>query len=72
MAPPEPVTRLTTPGGMPHDSSSSTNRAAITGESLEGLSTTVLPATIAADVMPAMIANAKFQGGMITPTPIGM
>ena len=69
---PEPGTKLTTPGGRPTSCSRSTNTAAMTGESLEGLSTTVLPATIAAVVMPAMIANAKFHGGITTPTPSGM
>ena len=36
-----------------------------------GFSTTVLPVTIAAAVMPAMIASGKFHGGMITPAPSG-
>ena len=40
--------------------------------SLDGFSTTVLPVTIAAVVMPARIASGKFQGGMTTPTPSGM
>ncbi len=31
----------------------------------------MLPVTIAADVIPAMIAKAKFQGGITTPTPSG-
>ena len=44
----------------------------MTGESLDGFSTTALPVTIAAAVIPAMIANAKFHGGMTTPTPSGM
>ena len=42
---------------MPASSSSSTNCAAIAGESLDGFRTTVLPVTIAAAVMPAMIAQ---------------
>jgi hypothetical protein len=42
------------------------------GESLEGFRITVLPQTIAADVMPAMMANGKFQGGITAPTPSGM
>ena len=45
---------------------------AIAGESLEGFSTTVLPVTIAAVVMPTQIASGKFQGGMTAPTPSGM
>ena len=38
----------------------------------DGLSTTVLPVTIAAVVMPARIASGKFHGGITTPTPSGM
>ena len=41
------------------------------GVSLDGLITTVLPATSAATVMPTRIASGKFHGGMITPTPSG-
>jgi hypothetical protein len=37
----------------------------------EGFITTVLPATIAALVIPMRIATGKFQGAMVTPTPIG-
>jgi hypothetical protein len=69
---PEPGTKFTTPGGRPTSCSSWTNAAAMTGASLDGLSTTVFPATSAAVVMPAMIAKAKFQGGITTPTPSGM
>jgi len=42
------------------------------GASEEGLSTTVFPVTIAAAVMPAMMASGKFQGGITAPTPSGM
>ena len=38
----------------------------------EGLSTTVLPATSAAVVMPVRIASGKFHGGITTATPRGM
>lgn len=69
---PDPGTKLTTPGGKPASWSRSTNTAAITGESLDGLSRTVLPATIAAVVIPAMMAKAKFQGGITSPTPSGI
>ena len=41
------------------------------GASGLGLRTTVLPVTIAAQVMPAMMARGKFQGGMTAPTPSG-
>ena len=47
------------------------NCQAIAGESLDGLSTTVLPVTIAAVVMPTQIASGKFHGGMTAPTPSG-
>jgi len=42
------------------------------GESLEGFSTTVFPQTMAAEVIPAMIAKGKFHGGITAPTPRGM
>ena len=42
------------------------------GESLEGFRMTVLPHTIDAMVMPAMIAPGKFHGGITMPTPSGM
>src|ERR1039457_4110391 len=71
LAPP-PGQKFTTPSGMPHSSSSSTNFAAIVGESLEGFNTTVLPDTIDATVIPDMIAQAKFHGGITAPTPSGM
>ncbi|MGQ0438595.1 hypothetical protein ACT4UT_12465 [Bacillus sp. B-TM1] len=39
---------------------------------MEVLEEAGLPATKAAVVIPAIIANGKFQGEMITPTPNGM
>jgi hypothetical protein len=42
------------------------------GASLEGFRTTVLPQTMEAAVMPAMMAKGKFHGGMTAPTPSGM
>ena len=63
---------LTTPSGMPASSRTSTNVAAMVGASLEGLRMTVLPVTMAAAVMPAMMAKGKFHGGMTAPTPSGM
>src|ERR1700749_1759836 len=69
---PDPGQKFTTPGGSPASSRTSTNRAAIVGESLDGFSTTVFPVTIAADVIPAIMANAKFHGGITAPTPMGM
>ncbi len=69
---PAPGQKFTTPSGMPHSSSSSTNFAAIVGESLEGFRITVLPLTMEAIVMPAMMAQGKFHGGITAPTPSGM
>jgi hypothetical protein len=63
--------KLMTPGGKPISSITSTNLAAMIGVSSEGFSTTVLPATMAEHDMPAIIANGKFQGGMMMPTPSG-
>ena len=42
------------------------------GASLEGFRITVLPVTMEAAVMPAMMAKGKFQGGITAPTPSGM
>ena len=69
---PDPGQKLTTPGGRPASSRASKNLAAMVGESLDGLSTTVLPHTIDAAVMPHIIASGKFHGGMTAPTPRGM
>ena len=57
---------------MPASSSSSKNFAAMVGESLDGFRMTVLPLTIEASVMPAMMAQGKFHGGITAPTPKGM
>src|SRR5580698_582113 len=70
--PPEPGQKFTTPSGMPASSRTSTNFAAIVGESLDGFRITVLPVTIEAAVMPAIIAKGKFHGGITAPTPSGM
>ena len=48
------------------------NLAAMVGASTDGFRMTVLPQTIEAAVMPAMMAKGKFQGGMTAPTPSGM
>src|SRR5215475_4011982 len=69
---PEPGQKLTTPSGIPASSSSSTNFAAMVGESLDGFRTTVLPQAIGASVIPAIIAQGKFHGGITAPTPSGM
>jgi len=40
-------------------------------QSGEGFKTVVLPVTTALIVIPAIIANGKFHGGIIAPTPSG-
>src|SRR5581483_10312002 len=70
--PPDPGQKLTTPGGIPASSRASNNLAAMVGESLEGLSTTVFPQRTDATVMPHMVASGKFQGEITAPTPSGM
>src|SRR6185436_11035710 len=65
--PPLPLRKLKTPAGRPTSSISAKNCQAIAGESLDGFTTTVLPATIAAVAMPTVIASGKFHGGMIAP-----
>jgi len=69
---PEPGQKFTTPSGMPASSSTSTNFAAMVGASLDGFRITVFPVTIDAAVIPAIIANGKFHGGITAPTPSGM
>jgi hypothetical protein len=72
MADPLPVSRQNDRSGKPASRSASANLAAMVGVSLDGLSTTVLPVTSAATVIPAKIARGKFQGGITSPTPSGM
>src|SRR5215472_8016846 len=69
---PDPGQKFTTPSGIPASCRTSKNFAAIVGESLEGLRITVFPQTIAAEVMPAMMAKGKFHGGITAPTPRGI
>ena len=68
---PEPVTRLTVPGGNPASSMSSTSSVAQWGVSDDGLNTTVFPATSAGISFQHGIAIGKFQGVMMPATPIG-
>src|ERR1700757_2331922 len=70
--PPDPGQKFTTPSGIPASCNTSTNFAAMVGESLDGFRITVLPQTIDAAVIPAMIAQGKFHGGITAPTPSGM
>ena len=69
---PDPGQKFTTPGGIPASSSTSRNRAAIVGESLDGFRITVFPVTIAAAVIPAIMAKGKFHGGITAHTPTGI
>ena len=48
------------------------NLAAMIGVRLDGFTIATLPVTTALIVMPTVIANGKFHGGMITPMPIGI
>ena len=70
-SPPDPVTRLTTPGGKPASAISSTSSVAQCGVSDDGLNTTVLPVTRAGIVFQHGIAIGKFQGVMMPATPSG-
>src|ERR1017187_2006628 len=54
---PAPGQKLTTPGGRPASSRMLKKIAAMVGASPDGLRITVLPQTMAAEVMPAMIAE---------------
>ena len=58
--------------GFAHWFKISKNNFPIIGVSLEGLSTTVFPATNAAEVIPTRIAKGKFQGGITAKTPSGI
>ena len=67
----DPVTRLTTPFGIPASCSTSISRTAQSGVRLAGLSTTVLPKASAGAIFQAGIAIGKFQGVTIAQTPSG-
>ncbi len=67
-----PGTKFTTPLGKPASSKISISLYAVSTVSSAGFNNTVLPATTGANVVPAIIANGKFQGGMVTPVPIGL
>jgi hypothetical protein len=69
---PGPGRKLTTSRGTPASNKISTKIAAMVGESPDGFTTTVFPATIEARVIPPIMAAAKFHGGIITPTPRGI
>jgi hypothetical protein len=68
---PLPVTRLTTPRGMPASSRILTKLNADSGVSVAGLKTTVFPQTRAGTIFQDGIAIGKFHGVMTAQTPIG-
>ena len=68
---PEPVTRLTTPGGNPASTRISMSSAAQCGVSEAGFQTTVLPAMSAGIIFQQGMATGKFQGVMSPATPRG-
>ena len=65
------MTRFTTPAGNPASSISWTRSVAQCGASLEGLNTTVLPATRAGIIFQHGIAIGKFQGVTMPAMPMG-
>src|SRR5712691_7494688 len=68
---PDPIIRLSTPGGIPAAANNSTMRTAVAGVSVAGLKTTVLPATRAGAIFQTGIATGKFQGVTQATTPSG-
>jgi hypothetical protein len=70
-SPPPPVTRFTTPRGMPASSRIFTKFSADSGVSVAGLKTTVLPHTSAGMIFHDGMAIGKFHGVMIAATPTG-
>src|SRR5690606_32250557 len=69
---PGPVTKLTTPAGMPASMQYSMSLYAVHGASDEGFSTTVLPVTSAAATGPAASASGKLNGEITAHTPYGL
>ena len=70
-AEPSPVTRFTTPRGMPASSSTFTKLTAESGVCEAGLNTTVLPQTSAGMIFHEGMAIGKFHGVTIAHTPSG-
>ena len=66
-----PVTKLSTPGGMPARSASSPSASAVSGVSPAGLATTVQPTASAGATLRVIIAAGKFHGVIAATTPIG-
>ena len=70
-SPPEPVTRLTTPGGNAGLGHELDEQRRAVGRVAGGLNTTTLPVTRAGMIFQHGIAIGKFQGVMIPAIPIG-
>ena len=70
-SPPPPVTRFTTPRGIPASSRILTKFSADSGVNVAGLNTTVLPHTSAGMIFHDGIAIGKFHGVIIAETPTG-
>src|ERR1041385_4032798 len=68
---PEPITRFSTPAGMPAASKISVMRTAVAGVIDAGLKKTVLPATNAGAIFQMGMATGKFQGVTQATTPSG-
>ena len=68
---PEPVTRLSTPFGMPASSRIFTSSSDVSGACDAGLKTTVLPETSAGAIFHVGMAMGKFQGAISATTPSG-
>jgi len=68
---PRPVTTLRTPAGSPHSCAISANLRSVNGASLEGFTTTELPAASAGAIVRLPIHSGPFQGTMWPVTPTG-
>ena len=66
-----PCTTLSTPGGTPASRASSASSIGVIGSCSEGLSTKVLPQTIAIGNIHSGIIAGKLNGVMPAQTPIG-
>src|SRR2546422_11673603 len=69
--PPDPSTMFSTPLGTPARSKMETTAPEVSGVSVAGLKTTVLPLTRAGAIFQTGIATGKFQGVTHTTTPRG-
>ena len=68
---PNPLSRLTTPGGKPTSSSTRANSSRGAGAISEALMTTALPAARAGPTLVAVRNNSAFHGTIAATTPIG-